>query len=71
MFGAVGFCKPHHGTEGHGNFNLFYFCQFTAILRDNQQKLFIFVIFGVKWWGPILVNLRNLRYVSFEGVCQL
>jgi hypothetical protein len=24
-FGAIGFCKPHHGTEGHGNFDCFYF----------------------------------------------
>ena len=70
-FGAVGFCKPYRGTKGHGNFNLFYFCQFWAILRDNQQKLVIFVIFGVKWCGPILETLRNLRYVSFEGVRQL
>ena len=64
-FGAIGFWKPYRGTKGHGNFNLFYFCQFWAILRENQQKLVIFGHFRCQMVGSNFGDFEKFEVRQF------
>ena len=65
---SLGFASLITEQRVMGILTAFIFDSFGPFYETINRNCSFFIIFGVKWWGPILVHLRNLRYVSFEGV---